>query len=306
MRNLWGWSLLDDITIYSVLGLSTMHLVISAVAGSANTSETSKAYFAAILTLWIFYVYAMADSMPLYKLGSQYAPTNTTKICCPNSDIQTTYRKLLFGGSQYFLLPSAVTASYLTIQMLVAGAGVAYRETSAWPGISGILYTGCLMCTFLQLHFGGILTRVCPDAMFRLVLIDHPVIGYSYIIAGSWFGMLLCMGLESMSLAKPIQIAVGFLQCANMIVFTGSVGFAAYYRGMLTLGLMGMLAHLSIPCIINFFALWFIPSEKKESQASAPMLEALAPQRSQKRTTRWVLPIQTTSARMHILEKKGV
>jgi hypothetical protein len=303
MRNMWGWSLLDDFVVYSCMGLSTVNLILAAITGPANITEISKAYCGGILTLWVFYAYAIMDSLPLHKFGGHYAPTNTTKICCPNEDIQKTYRTLLFSGSEFFLFPSAITASYLTVQMLVAGAGVAFRGTSAWPGISGVLYTGCLLCTFLQLYFGNILTRVCPDTMFRLVLIDHPVVSYGYIIAGSWFGMLLSIGLESMTFAKPIQIAVRFLQTLVVLLFTSSVGFAAYYRGMLTVGLVSILAYILVPSLVYFLAGWFIPEEPK---APPPPLESLAPTRPTRKTTRWVLPIQTTPSRMHILEKKGV
>jgi hypothetical protein len=317
MRNMWGPSLLDDFVIYSTMGLSTLNLILAAITGPANITEISKAYCGAILTLWVFYAYSIMDSLPLYKFGAHYAPTNTTKICCPNADIQKTYRQLLFAGSDFFLLPSSVTASYLTIQMLIAGAGVAFRGTSAWPGISGILYTGCLLCTFLQLYFGNILTHVCPDTMFRLVLINHPVISYGYIIAGAWFGMLLSIGLESMTFAKPIQIAIRFLQLLIVLTFTASVGFAAYYRGMLTLGLSSILGYILVPTIIHFLAGWFIPVEpfKQPIPTAPPMLESLSTQRPSRKTTRWVLPIQTNtsrglpiqtnSSRMHILEKKA-
>ena len=182
---------LDTFVLLGTLALGTLNLVLVSLAGPQEAPECAKCYAALILAAWFFYAYCLCDSLGLTPEGALWPPAlNST--CCVNADAPALHRLALFNGgsSSGYLLWSGASAGLLTLQLLVALAGVAScggkgATHSPWPGHGWGVAMHLLLTTQLFCYFSRF--SLCTDegpADVTSVYFMVGAVAFEYIVVG--------------------------------------------------------------------------------------------------------------------------
>ena len=180
---------LDTFVLLGSLVLGTLNLVLVSLLGPQRAPECAKCYAATLLAAWFFYAYCLCDSVGVTPL---WWPPDLNSTCCVNADAPALHRLAMFNGgeSSGYLLWSGATMGLLTLQLLVAFAGVAScggkgAVHSPWPGhwwgvAMHLLLTAQVACYFYRFS-------LCTDegpADQTAVFFLAGAVAFEYIVVG--------------------------------------------------------------------------------------------------------------------------
>lgn len=283
----WAWitlralvpnrPLLDETCAYATLLMSTLNLFFSAVLRDHETG-VAKAYLGFVLTLWTYMTYAIFDGIYIWDTGSRLLPQDET--CCPNRDVPSMNRSFYFGGLSYFMVPSALTLAFQTVQVFVASGALVSLKGSIWPGNGWGYSCGFLLSLTYSLRFFGYPELPCPPGVGIFGMrIEYGPLFSTYTVC-----LLIFILLDGMmhSLPRPLQYVSRAIGVVLVTLFCLTVVVASDGRGMLTVPLLFLLAKAWFPVGWGFIEP-FLPV--------APVTPE--PQAMERRSRRWVVPVST-------------
>jgi hypothetical protein len=192
VRNMLGmYALLDDFIIYSQLVLTIFNFL--ALFFYFSKHHAAQAYFTMTLSHFLFFIYAIADSMvspdvlpyirssALDNTSMKYYVnrtintthgnvTNTTFICCPNQDVRAWNRNIYFGGMDLYIVPSAITLCFQTIHVFIAAGALTSVQNTVWPGEPFAFSVLTYSAAALTFKYTGLIHPPCPPG--TIVIFD--------------------------------------------------------------------------------------------------------------------------------------
>ena len=235
--------------VFLVLGL--IHLVITSLA--VDNKQLSQAYFSSVLAFSIYAIGCMADAFPIYTFSPEKfsLPPGSPK-CCANLDVVRTNRVLYFTDSVLFYVQAGVFQGYLTIHLLIAAAGSFDPETqSVWPGHAWGLALLVLLSFRFVILFDNVLVMLCPDLLFYLHIFEQPIVPLRWVYVAFAFLLMALLVIEGFEWDQTVWIYWRALELLLCGAFFGTSVGVLYVRGMLTIGVVGVLLMPFIPVVVG-------------------------------------------------------
>lgn len=274
VQEMWAWSLLCCCVFYSMLCLSTCHVIITGLFPDSKTPRL--AYFVAVLCLAIHALGCVLDTIQTVHIGrGPFVSPGGSNCTLPRVN-----QVHFFTDSVFFMVQAGNLLGFLFIHLLLAGAPVLDAETrTLWPGSTWGNGLSCLLCMRFSIIFDASArgVREIDDQFMYLMFFSEPMQGLEVFFLSFLLFFLILMALRGCEFLRPtdhwyILLVNGF----GTLVFAVSAFSIMFDRNLLTLP---MLLVLLVPLIPAGYGLMeaLAPSLFVRPQLAVEVLESARP-----------------------------
>lgn len=303
LQEMWAWSLLSAHVFYSMLGLSSCHVIITSLFPDSKT--TKMAYFATVLCLAIHVMGCILDTVQPVQLGKGLFVSPSGSNCT----LARVNKVHFFTDSLFYMIQAGNILGFLLIHLLLAGAPVIDMETrTLWPGSAWGNGLSCLLCMRFSIIFDASArgVRETDDQFFYFMFFSEPIQGLEVVFLSFLLFFLILMALRGCEFLRAADHwYILLVNGGGTLVFVVSSVSILFDRSLLTLPLLAVLLVPLIPAAWGVMEA-LVPSYFVHPHVAADVGENARPRTNPLATPRDRAYLALPVAHMDAEKNKGV
>jgi hypothetical protein len=272
VQEMWAWSLLSAHVFYSMLCLSTCHVLITALW--PDSKKPKQAYFATVLCIGIHTLGCVFDAVQPIEIGKGAFVSPSGSNCTLRRVNQVHF----FTDSLFYMIQAGNTLAYLLVHLLLAGAPVLDAETrTLWPGNTWGNSLSCLLCMRFAIMFDNTAkgVREVDDQFYYFMFFSEPMQALEMVFLIFFLFFLTLLALRGCGFLRPLDHwYILLINGGGTLVFVVTAFSIMFDRSLLTLQMLVITLVPLIPAVYGVMEALLPSYFTRHAVVTADMIES--------------------------------